>query len=92
MSSDLRFYIEDGQGKVYDESGKEASSIDKTLSFRLSKLKILQSYIKYTEVDISDLFEIPDTKMKNVPETMDRPFKYTRYKSHQKDMYMKDHV
>ena len=57
MASDLRFYMEDGQGKVCDESGKEAMSIDETPSFRLSKLKVLQSYIKYTKVDVSDLSE-----------------------------------
>lgn len=88
MASDLRFYMEDGQGKVCDESGKEAMSIDETPSFRLSKLKVLQIHIKYTKVDVSDLSESHDTEMEDIREKMDRPSEYTKYTSHQRDMYI----
>lgn len=55
MTSNVTFYTEDDQGNIYDTSGREAMSVDESPSFRLSKLKALQKYIKHTPVDMSGL-------------------------------------
>ncbi|RCH88497.1 hypothetical protein CU097_002878, partial [Rhizopus azygosporus] len=72
MASDLRFYNKDGQGHIYDEDGREAMAVDEIPSFRLTKLKTLQKFIKHTEVDMSGLSEGHDTTMKDAPEKKDR--------------------
>ncbi|KAI8067247.1 hypothetical protein BDF21DRAFT_466013 [Thamnidium elegans] len=48
---------EDGQGNLYEDSGSEAMSVDESLSFRLSKLKALQKFIKHMLADMSRLLQ-----------------------------------
>ncbi|KAK4510780.1 SCF ubiquitin ligase complex subunit cdc4 [Mucor velutinosus] len=88
MASDLRFYNEDGQGHIYDEDGREAMAVDEIPSFRLTKLKILQNFIKHTEVDMSGLSEGYDTTMKDAPKKKDRAAEYTKYTPYQREAYI----
>lgn len=55
MTSNIAFCTEDGQGNIYDDTGKESMSVDESPSFRLSKRKTLQKFIRYLPVDISRL-------------------------------------
>ncbi|KAI8346389.1 hypothetical protein EDC96DRAFT_567853 [Choanephora cucurbitarum] len=81
MASDLRFYNEDGQGNIFDENGREAMAVDEIPSFRLTKLKTLQKFIKHTE-------EGHDTTMKEAPEKKDRATEYTKYTPYQREAYI----
>lgn len=48
MTSNIAFCTEDGQGNIYDDTGKESMSVDESPSFRLYKRNTLP-------VDISRL-------------------------------------
>ncbi|KAG0735119.1 hypothetical protein G6F32_012658 [Rhizopus arrhizus] len=66
-------------------------SVDESLSFRLSKLKTLQKFIKHTPVDMSRLLQdSADVVMKDaaVVENDTRSTEYTKYTSFQREMYV----
>ena len=63
-------------------------AVDEIPSFRLTKLKTLQKFIKHTEVDMSSLYEGHDTTMKEAPEKKDRATEYTKYTPYQREAYI----
>lgn len=91
MTSNLTFYTENSQGNIHDDSGRENMSVDGSPSFRLSKLKTLQKFIKHTPVDMSGLpHNNTDVIMKEaaVAENNSRKTEYTKYTSFQREMYI----
>lgn len=82
----MNIFYEDGRGRVFNESGEEASTFFVEPSFRLTNLTNLQEYIKNKKV-VTEVEACKDTEMTEKPIEKERNLVYNIYTVEERQRY-----